>query len=179
MRKKLWPPAALATLALLGAGCSNGSAEQGDTAGSSATTGASGSGESKKATARDRAVRFAECIRSHGVSDFPDPNEKNEFEYGVSVSPAVWRRATTACKDLQPPGTLSSKRTPKQQSASLRFAQCIRENGVKDFPDPVNGEPLVNTYKIPSSNKPGGMDILNAAMRKCGSVLKEAAGGQR
>jgi hypothetical protein len=95
------------------------------------------------------------------------------------VSPAVWRRATTACKDLQPPGTLSSKRTPKQQSASLRFAQCIRENGVKDFPDPVNGEPLVNTYKIPSSNKPGGMDILNAAMRKCGNVLKAAAGGQR
>ncbi len=179
MSKHLWPLAALAAVALIGAGCSNGSAEQGDTAGSSATTGASGSGESKQATARDRAVRFAECIRSHGVGDFPDPNEKNEFEYGVSVSPAVWKRATTACKDLQPPGTLSAKRTPKQQSASLRFAQCIRENGVKDFPDPVNGEPLVNTYKIPSSNKPGGMDILNAAMQKCGNVLKAAAGGQR
>ena len=102
-------------------------------------------------------MKFAECIRAHGVSDFPDPNAKNEFEYGVSVTPAVWKRATTACKDLQPPGTLSSKRTPKQQSASLRFAQCIRDNGVKDFPDPVNGEPLVNTYKIPSSNRPGGM----------------------
>ena len=96
-------------------------------------------------------MKFAECIRAHGVSDFPDPNAKNEFEYGVSVTPAVWKQATTACKDLQPPGTLSSKRTPKQQSASLRFAQCIRDNGVKDFPDPVNGEPLVDTYKIPSS----------------------------
>ena len=123
-------------------------------------------------------MKFAECIRAHGVSDFPDPNEKNQFEYGVSVTPAVWDKATTACKDLQPPGTLSGKRTPKQQSASLRFAQCIRDNGVKDFPDPVNGEPLVNTYKIPSSNKPGGMAILNAAMHKCGKVLGEAAGGQ-
>jgi hypothetical protein len=123
-------------------------------------------------------VKFAECIRAHGVSDFPDPNAKNQFEYGVSVTPAVWTQATTACKDLQPPGTLSGKRTPKQQSASLRFAQCIRDNGVKDFPDPVNGEPLVNTYKIPSSNKPGGMDILNAAMRKCRDVLELAAGGQ-
>ena len=91
----------------------------------------------------------------------------------------VWTRATTACKDMQPPGTLSAKRTRKQQSASLRFAQCVRENGVKDFPDPVNGEPLVNTYKIPSSNRPGGMTILNAAMRGCGNLLKEAAGGQR
>jgi hypothetical protein len=49
---------------------------------------------------------------------------------------------------------------------------------VKDFPDPVNGEPLINTYKIPSSNKPGGMTILNAATQKCGSVLGQAAGGQ-
>ena len=79
-----------------------------------------------------------------------DPVAKNQFEYGVSVSGAVWNQATTACKDLQPPGTLSGKRTPKQQSASLRLAQCVRDNGVKDFPDPANGEPLVNTYRIRS-----------------------------
>jgi hypothetical protein len=171
MSRKLRPLAALALAALIGAGCSNGSAENG-------STGTGSSAANKKLTARDKAVKFAECIRAHGVSDFPDPNEKNQFEYGVSVTPAVWTRATTACKDLQPPGTLSAKRTPKQQSASLRFAQCVRDNGVRDFPDPVNGEPLVNTYKIPSSNRPGGMTILNAAMHKCGYVLKEAAGGQ-
>jgi hypothetical protein len=182
MSRKLWPLAALATVALIGAGCSNDSAENGSTAtGTASSTGTAGttsSGANKKLSARDKAVKFAECIRAHGVSDFPDPNAKNQFEYGVSVSPAVWKQATTACKDLQPPGTLSGKRTPKQQSASLRFAQCIRDNGVKDFPDPVNGEPLVDTYKIPSSNKPGGMAILNAAMQKCGKVLGEAAGGQ-
>jgi hypothetical protein len=174
MSRKLRPLAAIALVALIGTGCSNGSAESGDTGTASST----GTGATKKLTARDKAVKFAECIRAHGVSDFPDPNAKNQFEYGVSVTVSVWRKATTACKDLQPPGTLSSKRTPKQQSASLRFAQCIRDNGVKDFPDPVNGEPIVNTYKIPSSNKPGGMAILNAAMRKCGNVLGEAAGGQ-
>jgi hypothetical protein len=173
MSKHLWPLAALAAVALIGAGCSNGSAEQGGTARESATA------VKTKPTARDKAVKFAECIRAHGVRDFPDPNAKNDFEYGVSVAPTVWKQATTACKDLQPPGSLSAKRTPKQQSASLRFAQCIRENGVKDFPDPVNGEPMVNTYKIPSSNEPGGMDILNAAMQKCGKLLGEAAGGQR
>ena len=182
--RKLWPLAALATVALIGAGCSNGSAENGNTgtgtassSGTASSTGTASSGANKKLTARDKAVKFAECMRAHGVSDFPDPNEKNQFEYGVSVTPAVWDKATTACKDLQPPGTLSGKRTPKQQSASLRFAQCIRDNGVKDFPDPVNGEPLVNTYKIPSSNKPGGMTILNAAMQKCRNFLGEAAGG--
>jgi hypothetical protein len=179
MSRRPWPLAALATVALIGAGCSNGSAENGNTGtGTASSSGTASSGADKKLTARDKAVKFAECIRAHGVSDFPNPNAKNQFEYGVSVSGAVWNQATTACKDLQPPGTLSGKRTPKQQSASLRFAQCIRDNGVKDFPDPVNGEPLVNTYKIPSSNKPGGMAILNAAMQKCGNVLGEAAGGQ-
>ena len=179
MRRTLRPLAVLALVALIGlisAGCGSNAPSE---TGTASSTGTAGSGADKKLTARDKAVKFAECIRAHGVSDFPDPNEKNQFEYGVSVTPEVWTRATTACKDLQPPGTLSGKRTPKQQSASLRFAQCIRDNGVKDFPDPVNGEPLVNTYKIPSSNKPGGMDILNAAMQKCGTVLKEAAGGQR
>ena len=175
MSRKLWPLAALATVALIGTGCSNGSAENGNTGTGTATT---SSGADKKLTARDEAVKFAECIRAHGVSDFPDPNEKNQFEYGVSVTPAVWTRATTACKDLQPPGTLSAKRTPEQQSASLKFAKCVRDNGVKDFPDPVNGEPLVNTYKIPSSNTANGMTILNAAMHKCGKVLGLAAGGR-
>jgi hypothetical protein len=71
---------------------------------------------------------------------------------------------------------LSSKRSPKQQTASLRFAQCIRDNGVKDFPDPANGAPLVDTRQIPSTDRNGGMSILNAAMHKCRSVMDKAAG---
>jgi hypothetical protein len=177
-RRELRPLAALAMVGLIGAGCGSNAPSETGTASSTGTATSTATGGKKKLTARDKAVKFAECIRAHGVPDFPDPNDKNQFEYGVSVTPAVWKKATTACKDLQPPGTLSGKRTPKQQSASLRFAQCIRDNGVKDFPDPVNGEPLVDTYKIPSSNKPGGMAILNAAMRKCRNVLGEAAGGQ-
>jgi len=178
MSRQLRSLAALAIVALIGAGCSNGSAENGNPGTASSTVTATSTGAKKKLTARDKAVKFAECIRAHGVSDFPDPNAKNDFQYGVSVSPAVWKQATTACKDLQPPGTLSGKRTPKQQSASLRFAQCVRDHGVKDFPDPVNGQPLIDTTKIPSSNQPGGMTILNAATQKCGKVLGEAAGGQ-
>jgi hypothetical protein len=175
MSRTLRPLAALALVSLIGlisASCGSNASSETGTASSAGTDG------NKNATDRDKAVKFAECMRENGLSDFPDPNAKGEFEYGVSVSGAVWKKILAACKDLQPPGTLSAKRTPEQQSASLRFAQCIRDNGVKDFPDPVNGEPLVDTTKIPSSNQPGGMTILNAAMQKCGDVLGEAAGGQ-
>jgi hypothetical protein len=172
MNRKLWPLFAIALVALIGAGCGSSEPAERGTAGSTHT------GATKKATDQDKAVRFAECMRGHGVPHFPDPDAKGEFNFGVDVTPDVFTKAVRACKDLQPPGSLSAKRSPKQQSASLRFAQCIRDNGVKDFPDPANGEPLVNTYEIPSANRPGGMDILNAAMQKCGGILGEAAGGQ-
>jgi hypothetical protein len=179
MSRRRRPPAALALIAMVAVISACGSTGTGTGSDSSSTASSTGTTSSDtKLTARNEAVKFAECIRAHGVSDFPDPDARNQFQYGVSVSPAVWKQATTACKDLQPPGTLSGKRTPKQQSASLRFAQCVREHGVKDFPDPVNGEPLIDTTKIPSSNQPGGMTILNAATHKCGGLLHLAAGGQ-
>ena len=59
------------------------------------------------------------------------------MNFGVDVTVEVWTKAVDACKALKPPGALSAKRTPKEQAASLRFAQCVRENGVPDFPDPA------------------------------------------
>ena len=176
MRTTLRPLAALAAVALISAGCGSSESPESGTASSTSTA---GSTAKPKLSAHDKAVKFAECMRANGVPSFPDPDPKGDYNFGVDVTREVWLKAIDACKDLKPPGALSSKRTPKQQSASLRFAQCVRDHGVKDFPDPVNGEPLIDTYKIPSSNKPGGMTILNTATQKCGKVLGEAAGGQR
>jgi hypothetical protein len=170
MSRTLRPLVALALVAFIGAGCSNAPAKTGTDNGT-----ASSAGTNTKATDRDKAVKFAECLRNNGVPDFPDPDAKGEFAYGVSVTPAVFQKAVNACKDLEPPGALSSERNPEQQTASLRFARCMRDKGVKDFPDPVNGEPLINTYKIPSSNRAGGMDILNATIQKCRPELDQAA----
>jgi hypothetical protein len=181
MSRTFRPLAALAMLAVIVAGCSNGSAKNGNTGGasSSGTASSADTGGNKDATARDKAVKFAECMRENGYPDFPDPKASGEFPtFGISVSPAVWTKALGACKELQPPGSFSAHLSPEQLSAALKFAQCMRENGVKDFPDPVNGEPLVDTTKIPSSATPAGMSILNAAMQKCPAPVAEAAGGQ-
>ena len=180
MSRELRPLVALGLAALIGlisGGCGSNASSG---SGASSTDGASNTGSSAatKLTAQEKAVKFAECMRANGVPHFPDPDPKGETNFGVDVTREVWLQAIDACKALKPPGALSSKRTPKQQSASLRFAQCVRDHGVKDFPDPVNGEPLIDTTKIPSSNKPGGMTVLNAATNTCGTILKRAAGGQ-
>jgi hypothetical protein len=174
----------LSLIALIGAGCGSSTAtgtakDSGGSGAATANTG--GTGGDAKAAKREKAVKFAECVRAHGVPHFPDPDASGDFNFGVDVSAAVFTSAVNACKALQPPGSLSGKRSPKQQSAALKFAQCVRANGVPDFPDPANGQPLINTYKIPSANRPGGMTILNAATHKCGSLLgaaARAAGGQ-
>jgi hypothetical protein len=179
-RRTPQPFVALALAGLIGlssAGCGSDAASEtsGTTAG---RTEATSSRAEKKLTKQEKAVKFAECMRANGVPHFPDPDPDGDSNFGVDVTREVWLKAVDACKALKPPGALSSKRTSKEQSASLRFAQCVRNHGVKDFPDPVNGEPLIDTYKIPSSNKPGGMTILNAATHGCGGILKRSAGGQ-
>jgi hypothetical protein len=183
MNKTRRPLAALTLIVMVAliSGCGSStpaqtsSAAGGGTAAGSASS--AGAGGTKKASERDEAVKFAECMRGHGLSDFPDPTASGDFVYGVSVSPVVWERILAECKYLQPPGTLSAKRSPVQQSAALRFAQCMREKGVKDFPDPENGQPLVDTNRIPSSNVPGGMTILNGTIQKCRGLMAAAARG--
>jgi hypothetical protein len=163
MRRTLWPLAALAVLAVIVAGCSS----------TSAGTGSSSGGNSAAAT-HEEAVKFAECMRDNGVSAFPDPDASGALTIdgvvnGSSLDPssAAWKQAIGACKDLQPPGFTGHKRSAQEQEAALKFAQGMRDNGVKDFPDPTPDGPLVDTNRIPSSATPGGMSILNAAMQKC------------
>jgi hypothetical protein len=169
MRTGLRALATLVLVALIGAGCSNGSA-----------VGTTGS-VSKHPTRHAKAVRFAECMRTHGVSAFPDPDAAGDLTLdgvvnGSSLDPssAAWKQATSACKDIEPPGFTGSEATPTQMSARLEFARCVRDNGVKDFPDPTRDGPLVDTNHIPSTDQAGGMGILNAAMRRCRSFAAKA-----
>jgi hypothetical protein len=128
-----------------------------------------------------QAVKFAECMRSSGVREFPDPDASGTFTIetianGTSIdtnSPA-FEQAITTCKDLEPAGFTGNTRTPEQQAAALDFAQCIRDNGVKDFPDPAIDEPMIDTNRIPSTDRPGGMTILHAAMQKCSGLARDA-----
>jgi hypothetical protein len=83
-------------------------------------------------------------------------------------SPA-FNQALSACKDLEPPGFTGQKATSQQLDARLKFAQCMRDNGVKDFPDPTPNGPLIDTNRIPSlaGKDPRTDPGLNAAMHRC------------
>jgi hypothetical protein len=168
-RRPLAALALIAMVALIGGCGSSAPAETG-----------SGGGNNTAANAQ-KPVNFAECMRSNGVSEFPDPGASGKFTIdgivnGSSLDPSTptFKQAISACKDLEPAGFMGSKRSSQQQDAALKFAQCIRENGVEDFPDPIPNGPLVDTGRIPSAAEPGGMSILRAAMQKCRDVAAAA-----
>jgi hypothetical protein len=151
-----------------------------------AGTGSGSSGGNNTAANAQKAVKFAKCMRSNGVSEFPDPGASGGFTIdgianGSSLDPSTptFKQAIAACKNLEPTGFMGSKRSPQQMDAALKFAQCVRENGVNDFPDPVNGQPLVDTNRIPSSATNSGMSILNAAMHKCTAIYSGELGLRR
>jgi hypothetical protein len=167
MKTTARPLAALTMLAVILAGCSNAPADTGSSDGTAATNA--------------KAVKFAECMRANGVSGFPDPDASGELTIdgvlngsGVDPDSAAWKQAIRACEDLEPPGFTGHQRNAEQQKGALEFAQCVRDNGVPDFPDPASDAPLIDTNRIPSSAKPGGMNILNAALRKCSDLSAKA-----
>ena len=178
MRRTTWAAAALAIVAV-SAGC--GSTGGNHTA---STAGTAGSGASSTSTTRAKAVKFAECMRANGVGAFPDPDASGALTIdavangsALNTSSAAFKHALSACKYLEPAGFTGNRRTPQEQKAALAFAQCIRDHGVRDFPDPSRTDPLVDTNRIPSAATAGGLTILNAAMRKCGQYA--AAAGVR
>ena len=173
MRRTLRPLATLAMVALISAACSNAAAE----------TGTGSSGGNNTAATRQQSVKFAECMRSNGVRQFPDPDASGTYTIdgiangsSVDTNSAAFRQAIAACKDLQPAGFVGHKRTAQEQENALEFAQCIRDNGVKDFPDPTPDGPLVDTNRIPSAAGRGGTSIpgLSQAMEKCRDLAANA-----
>ena len=150
----------------------------------SSTPAETGSGGNSAANAR-QAVKFAECMRSNGVGDFPDPGASGKLTIdgiangsSLDVSTPAFKQAMSACKDLEPAGFTGSKRSPQQQQVALEFAKCMRENGVPDFPDPTPNGPLIDTSRIPSAAGRGARSIpgFQAAAGRCTAVYSGALG---
>lgn len=87
---------------------------------------------------KSRDIEFSECMRAHGVTNFPDPTA-NGLQIPVSVnsqSPA-FRSAQHACRGFLPNGGSPPATNPADRAAAVAFARCMRAHGLPDFPDPA------------------------------------------
>jgi hypothetical protein len=100
--------------------------------------GSSSSNGTTTADPRQAALAYAQCMRANGLPDFPDPDPNGRFS-GLSherQGDPTFLAAQEACRDLAPGGEHENFGDPAFVKQALAFAQCIRANGVPDFPDP-------------------------------------------
>ena len=83
---------------------------------------------------------FAACMRDHGV-EMSDPDPQTgvpQLPDDVDPTAPAVKKALAACEELMPPGVRDESDDP-DEGQYLKFAQCMRKNGLPDFPDPQPG----------------------------------------
>jgi hypothetical protein len=89
------------------------------------------------------AVRLAQCVRSHGVPNFPDPTSPQEFKLDIASSEGspAFQSAAAACQHMLPSGGPTSQSAAQRHAqivAGRAFARCLRSHGFANFPDPTS-----------------------------------------
>lgn len=128
------------------------------------------SGTNAASSEHAQAIKYADCMRSHGVSNFPDPSASGGFDLlgsGITRQSPSYQSAYKACADLQPGGIARPSITAAQQQGMRAKALCIRHHGAPNFPDPTfrPGGEGVNA-SLPSGWNPQAPAVAKAA-RAC------------
>ncbi len=99
-------------------------------------------------------IKYADCMRSHGVPNFPDPGPGGGVQIGAGINPQspAFQSAQSKCSSLMPgPGGGPAPASEALKVRMLREAQCMRAHGLPSFPDP--------TASRPSPSEQGGLAL--------------------
>jgi hypothetical protein len=152
---------------------SPGVASAGSTTTTAASTSLSGAASGASDKSEGRLLKYSQCMRAHGISDYPDPSSVGSVRVtihpGSDLNPHDPQNvaAQEACKAFSPGGNP----TPAQEAASnanaLKYSQCMQANGIADFPDP-NGEGTL-TINVGGDIDPNAAKF-KAAEKSCESL---------
>ena len=129
---------ATGALVLVAAGCGGQSAAPGaSSASGQGATSASGSASSGQ-TPLAQAVTYSQCMRSHGVPNFPDPVPTPSGGYGyrtagIDPNSAAFQEALQACKALPSPWNSTSQQLCLSEVHTLLFAEASPWQSLASF----------------------------------------------
>jgi len=125
-------------------------------------------------------AEYATCMRSHGVSGFPDSFGSSDAIKAakgqmarISASEAsspTFEAAQRACAKYYGP-TTPQHVSPQEMQKLLAVSRCMRAHGVANFPDP---NPTTGELSTPAGIDRSSPQVV-AALRAC-SALGRAAG---
>ena len=156
---------ALLGVGVLAAGC-GGSSDPG------ATGSASGSSSGGQAA---QGVAYTTCMRSHGVSNFPDPTLGPggglTFQGSFDQNSPTYQAAAQACRSLKPGGSQAPMVSAQRLAAEVKWAQCLRTHGVPNFPDP-NAQGAFDSSRFDPTSS-----VFQTASQACQSLQPTGAVG--
>jgi hypothetical protein len=117
-------------------------------------------------------VVFAQCMRAHGVPNFPNPSGGQLNLSGVNQNSPELQHAAAICG--RSPGDVAAQEAQGVAKA-LAFARCLRAHGVPNYPDPTvndsgNGS-SITTHVSSGSGVDQKSPVFQAAVRACRSLL--------
>jgi hypothetical protein len=153
------------------------------------------SNASAKQNAQEMALKFAQCMRQHGVN-LPDPGANGAFQIngraagaspapkdepqtggpqGIDIQSSQFQAAQQACKQYEPNGAQGANGPSQQQlDAMAKFAQCMRQHGIP-MQDPKASGGGISISASPGSVDPGS-DQFKQAQQACQHLMP--GGGQ-
>jgi hypothetical protein len=188
-RRRRAPPAArtaaaitaTAVLALLATACS----------GSLSPAGPGHSANAAGSATAPSAVGYSDCLRSHGVPNYPDPGSNGQLPKGdaqqFGVSTSEYQAAQQACQHLLPTGgSLAQQQyqcmensdcppalVQQMMTADMKLARCMRSHGFPNFPDPTNGGssgPIFNITNAGISDAASHAPQFETKLNGCASL---------
>lgn len=156
-----------------------------DGGGAAGAGGPGDGGASRAAGAQDAALKFARCVREHGV-DMPDP-QVSEDGGMVQIRPggggggagprpddAGFRRAQQVCEQHLRAGIreIPAEQREEMEDKMLALARCMRAEGI-EFPDPQPGQGLRIDRR--QADQPGFAEAQRTCHEKVGLQLPGGA----
>ena len=135
------------------------------------SSGGSHSGASGASAQSDHAetTSIVQCFRTHGAPSFPDPiYDPGDGRWHFATSPNNLPQATRqACQYLFPSATPNPPVSQAVFQQLLAFAQCMRQHGIHDWPDPQPDGIFHLNQRLYDLGKGGG---VQPAMAACPAV---------
>jgi hypothetical protein len=114
---------------------------------------------------QEQMIKFAQCMRANGIQ-MEDPKPGEGIRIGVKEGQEeTMKKAQEACRKYSPEAN-GAKPDPEMQEKARKFAKCMRDNGVKDFPDPDPNKPGILMNK-----KQGDDPNFKKAQEKCQDII--------
>jgi hypothetical protein len=165
-------------LTAVAAGCggnggdSNGVASLTDT-GQTSTNSSDGSGGASPKERREAELKFAQCMRNHGI-DMPDPVNGR---FDLKITPGDQKKAAEAQSACQKylravAPRMTEEQQAKMREAALDYAKCMRDHGI-DMPDPQFQEGGGMTMRMPEGTKEDDPKFKDA-QKACEPILRAA-----